>query len=61
MDLSSDTDDGVCVVRTGNGEDDIELIDLGDINPCDIRLDDKDDETNKDEYDELVLPDFTRI
>lgn len=61
MDLSSNTDDGVCVVRTGNGEDDIELIDLGDINPCDIRLDDKDGETNKDEYDELVLPDFTRI
>lgn len=57
INFASDTDDGVCIVKTGNEEDNLELIDLGDFDPCRIRS----DEDNDGSDDDLGLPDFSQI
>lgn len=50
IDFSSDTDSDVCEVSDSNND----LL-------CNIRFDANDSETESSEYDELALPDFTKI
>jgi hypothetical protein len=61
INFASDTDDGVCIVKTGNEEDNLELIDLGDFDPCSVLPDENNDGFDTDTDDDLGLPDFSRI